>query len=48
MLATQLNNLITEDILNEYAICKILNYHLSTVNNSGKEKYIVYLLILYY
>lgn len=38
MLATQLNNLITEDVLTEYAICKVTNYHLSTVNNGGKEK----------
>ncbi|XP_011706956.1 PREDICTED: replication protein A 70 kDa DNA-binding subunit-like, partial [Wasmannia auropunctata] len=39
MLATQLNHLITDDILNEYAVCKITNYHLTTVNNSGREKY---------
>ncbi|KMQ93699.1 replication protein a 70 kda dna-binding subunit [Lasius niger] len=38
MLATQLNNLITDDILTEYAICKVTNYHLSSVNNGGKEK----------
>jgi len=44
MLATQLNDLITEDILNEYAICKITNYHLSAVNNSGKEKYCLFFL----
>ncbi|XP_029174342.1 replication protein A 70 kDa DNA-binding subunit-like [Nylanderia fulva] len=41
MLATQLNNLITDDILTEYAICKVTNYHLSTVNNGGKEKRVI-------
>ncbi|KAL6425446.1 hypothetical protein ACFW04_009553 [Cataglyphis niger] len=38
MLATQLNNLIEDNILTEYSICKVTNYHLSTVNNGGKEK----------
>ncbi|XP_029671382.1 replication protein A 70 kDa DNA-binding subunit-like [Formica exsecta] len=38
MLATQLNNLIDDNILTEYAICKVSNYHLSSVNNGGKEK----------
>ncbi|XP_071626568.1 replication protein A 70 kDa DNA-binding subunit-like [Temnothorax longispinosus] len=38
MLASQLNNLITNEILTENAICRILNYHLSSVNNGGKEK----------
>ncbi|XP_011696922.1 PREDICTED: replication protein A 70 kDa DNA-binding subunit [Wasmannia auropunctata] len=44
MLATQLNHLITDDILNEYAVCKITNYHLTTVNNSGREKHVILLL----
>ncbi|KYM93577.1 Replication protein A 70 kDa DNA-binding subunit [Cyphomyrmex costatus] len=44
MLATQLNNLITENILNDYAICKITNYHMSSVNNSGKEKRVMLIL----
>ncbi|XP_024870081.1 replication protein A 70 kDa DNA-binding subunit-like [Temnothorax curvispinosus] len=43
MLATQLNNLITDEILTENAICRILNYHLSSVNNGGKEKYYLHL-----
>ncbi|XP_024879598.1 replication protein A 70 kDa DNA-binding subunit-like [Temnothorax curvispinosus] len=38
MLASQLNNLITDEILTENAICRILNYHLSSANNGGKEK----------
>ncbi|XP_071577966.1 replication protein A 70 kDa DNA-binding subunit [Temnothorax nylanderi] len=44
MLATQLNNLITDEILTENAICRILNYHLSSVNNSGKEKRVILIL----
>ncbi|EGI59093.1 PREDICTED: replication protein A 70 kDa DNA-binding subunit [Acromyrmex echinatior] len=44
MLATQLNNLITENILNDFAICKITNYHMSSVNNSGKEKRVMLIL----
>ncbi|XP_012542011.1 replication protein A 70 kDa DNA-binding subunit [Monomorium pharaonis] len=44
MLATQLNDLITDDILNEFAICKVTNYHLSSVNNSGKEKRVMLIL----
>ncbi|XP_011875175.1 PREDICTED: replication protein A 70 kDa DNA-binding subunit [Vollenhovia emeryi] len=44
MLATQLNNLITDSILTENAICKILNYHLSSVNNGGREKRVILIL----
>ncbi|KAL6256338.1 hypothetical protein P5V15_012455 [Pogonomyrmex californicus] len=44
MLATQLNNLIEENILNEFAICEILNYHLTAVNNGGKEKRLILIL----
>ncbi|XP_071648279.1 replication protein A 70 kDa DNA-binding subunit isoform X1 [Temnothorax longispinosus] len=44
MLATQLNNLITDEILTENAICRILNYHLSSVNNGGKEKRVILIL----
>lgn len=43
MLATQLNNLIEDNILTEYSICKVTNYHLSTVNNGGKEKYLLHI-----
>ncbi|XP_071569838.1 replication protein A 70 kDa DNA-binding subunit-like [Temnothorax nylanderi] len=41
MLATQLNNLITDEILTEHAICRLLNYHLSSVNNSAKERRVI-------
>ncbi|XP_039303739.1 replication protein A 70 kDa DNA-binding subunit isoform X2 [Solenopsis invicta] len=44
MLATQLNNLIENDILNEFSICKITNYCLSSVNNNGKEKCVMLIL----
>ncbi|XP_077278680.1 replication protein A 70 [Temnothorax americanus] len=44
MLATQLNNLITDEILTENAICRLLNYHLSSVNNGGKEKRVILIL----
>ncbi|XP_072749031.1 replication protein A 70 kDa DNA-binding subunit [Anoplolepis gracilipes] len=44
MLATQLNNLIEENILTEYAICKVTNYHMSSVNNGGKEKRVMLLM----
>ncbi|XP_071640824.1 replication protein A 70 kDa DNA-binding subunit-like [Temnothorax longispinosus] len=44
MMTTQLNNLITDDILNEYAICRILNYHLASVNESGTERYVMLIL----
>lgn len=38
MLATQLNPMITDGILTEYAVCEISKYALSSVNNGGKEK----------
>lgn len=41
MLATQLNHLIENNILTEYAICKVSNYHLSSVNSGGKEKRVI-------
>ncbi|XP_011874694.1 PREDICTED: replication protein A 70 kDa DNA-binding subunit-like isoform X2 [Vollenhovia emeryi] len=44
MLATQLNNLITDSILTENAICRILNYHLSSVSNGGREKPVLLIL----
>lgn len=40
MLATSLNDYITENILTEYAICEVTKYVLSTVSNGGKEKYL--------
>lgn len=40
MLITQLNNLVTNNTLTEYSICKILNYALTSVNNNGKERYL--------
>lgn len=40
MLATQLNHLITDEVLTEYTVCEITKYALSSVNNSGKEKYL--------
>lgn len=40
MLITQLNNLITNNTLTEYSVCKILNYALTSVNNNGKERYL--------
>lgn len=44
MLATQLNNLITDEIITEFAICKITKYALSSVNNNGKEKRVMLVL----
>ncbi|XP_024870102.1 replication protein A 70 kDa DNA-binding subunit-like, partial [Temnothorax curvispinosus] len=44
MLATQLNYLITDEILTDNAICRILNYHLSLMNNSGKERPVMVIL----
>jgi len=46
MLATQLNHLIENNILTEYAICKVSNYHLSSVNSGGKEKYLLHILYI--
>ncbi|KAM0735637.1 Replication protein A 70 kDa DNA-binding subunit [Formica fusca] len=44
MLITQLNNLVTNNTLTEYSICKILNYALTSVNNNGKERRIMLIL----
>ncbi|XP_070150372.1 replication protein A 70 kDa DNA-binding subunit-like isoform X2 [Polyergus mexicanus] len=44
MLITQLNNLIINNTLTEYSICKILNYALTSVNNNGKERRIMLIL----
>ncbi|XP_032668009.1 replication protein A 70 kDa DNA-binding subunit-like [Odontomachus brunneus] len=44
MLATQLNYLITDNVLTEYTICEISKYALSSVNNSGKEKRVIIIL----
>lgn len=47
MLATQLNHLITDDTLSEYTVCEISKYALSSVNNSGKEKYLFFFRFMY-
>ncbi|XP_012231039.1 replication protein A 70 kDa DNA-binding subunit [Linepithema humile] len=44
MLATQLNHLITDNTLSEYAVCEISKYALSSVNNGGKEKRVMLVL----
>ncbi|KAL6438135.1 hypothetical protein ACFW04_004397 [Cataglyphis niger] len=44
ILITQLNNLITNNTLTEYSVCKILNYALTSVNNNGKERRIMLVL----
>ncbi|XP_077271809.1 replication protein A 70 kDa DNA-binding subunit-like [Temnothorax americanus] len=44
MLATQLNYLITDEILTENAICRILNYHLTLMSNNGKERSVLVIL----
>lgn len=41
MLATQLNSMITENILTEFSICQINRYAISMVNNAGKQKYVI-------
>ncbi|XP_066597449.1 replication protein A 70 kDa DNA-binding subunit isoform X2 [Prorops nasuta] len=46
MLATQLNELITENILTEFSICQVNRYAISTVNNSGSEKRVMVILSL--
>lgn len=38
MLATQLNSMITDNILTEFSICQVNRYAVSTVNNGGKQK----------
>ncbi|EZA51712.1 Replication protein A 70 kDa DNA-binding subunit [Ooceraea biroi] len=44
MLATQLNYLITDNILTEHTVCTISKYALSSVNNGGKEKRVMVVL----
>ncbi|XP_015606859.1 replication protein A 70 kDa DNA-binding subunit [Cephus cinctus] len=44
MLATQLNHLVTENILSEYSICRIDRYAISMVNNGGKQKRVMVIL----
>lgn len=41
MLATQLNSMITDNILTEFSICQINRYAISMVNNAGKQKYVI-------
>lgn len=41
MLVTHLNHLITNNTLTQYTVCKILNYALTSVNNNGKERYLI-------
>ncbi|XP_018357781.1 PREDICTED: replication protein A 70 kDa DNA-binding subunit-like isoform X1 [Trachymyrmex cornetzi] len=43
MLNIQLNNLITENILNDYAICKITKYFMIPADFS-KDKHVMYIL----
>lgn len=44
MLATQLNSMITDNILTEFSICQINRYAISMVNNSGKQKRVIVIL----
>lgn len=46
MLATQLNSMITDNILTEYSICQLNRYAISTVNNGGQQKRVMVLLSL--
>ncbi|KAG7204042.1 hypothetical protein KM043_001901 [Ampulex compressa] len=46
MLATQLNSMITDNILTEYSICQINRYAISMVNNSGRQKRVMVILNL--
>lgn len=41
MLATQLNSMITDNVLTEFSICQINRYAISVVNNAGKQKYAI-------
>lgn len=42
MLATQLNSMISDNILTEFSICQINRYAISMVNNAGKQKYVIF------
>ncbi|KOC64699.1 Replication protein A 70 kDa DNA-binding subunit [Habropoda laboriosa] len=44
MLATQLNSMITENVLTEFSICQINRYAISMVNNAGKQKRVMVIL----
>ncbi|KZC11216.1 Replication protein A 70 kDa DNA-binding subunit [Dufourea novaeangliae] len=44
MLATQLNSMITDNILTEFSICQINRYAISMVNNAGKQKRVMVIL----
>ncbi|CAK9822669.1 Replication protein A 70 kDa DNA-binding subunit [Anthophora retusa] len=44
MLATQLNPMITDNILTEFSICQINRYAISMVNNAGKQKRVMVIL----
>ncbi|XP_014209372.1 replication protein A 70 kDa DNA-binding subunit-like [Copidosoma floridanum] len=44
MLATQLNNLITDNILSEHSIVRINRYALSMVNNGGTQRRVMVIL----
>ncbi|CAL1689739.1 unnamed protein product [Lasius platythorax] len=44
ILITQLNNLITNNILTQYTVCKILNYALTSINSNGTERRVMLIL----
>ncbi|XP_043581968.1 replication protein A 70 kDa DNA-binding subunit [Bombus pyrosoma] len=44
MLATQLNSMITDNVLTEFSICQINRYAISVVNNAGKQKRVMVIL----
>ena len=44
MLATQLNSMISDNILTEFSICQINRYAISMVNNAGKQKRVMVIL----
>ncbi|KYN27251.1 PREDICTED: replication protein A 70 kDa DNA-binding subunit-like [Trachymyrmex cornetzi] len=44
MLSAQLNDLITKNILNDYAICEITKYFMSSVYNNGEYKRVMLIL----
>ncbi|XP_029048687.1 replication protein A 70 kDa DNA-binding subunit [Osmia bicornis bicornis] len=44
MLATQLNSMISNNILTEFSICQINRYAISMVNNAGKQKRVMVIL----
>lgn len=44
MLATQLNDLINNNVLTEFSICQINRYAMSMVNNAGKQRRVMVIL----